>query len=218
MKKFNAQKILKFTKLLCISLCTCAIISCQEDETDPSRKQVEDFLSPEAVKALEDLGFDINLGDNPPTVEGTYLSEPVLLETSVPDDPSVPGDRFPDLTFTLSNQVGSSITFESSDGTFTGGGSGSLIIGSGGGAIGGEARFTVFVKQDAIDNNGVRFVATTAISGDMFFDPSGDPIRILDYQSASLMIDNSGNPNGDLLPNNTGRIFEDEDDNAVIVQ
>lgn len=216
MKPFNTQYLLKITKILITSFCIFSILSCGEDEVDPSIRQVEDFLTPEAVKALEDLGFDVFPGDNPPLIEGTYLAEHVLRNTSVPDDPSVPGDRFDDVTITFSDQSGSSITVETDEPTASGRGEGSLIIGDGG--IGQTSNFSVFVKQELVDDKGVRFTATVAISGDMFLDQDGRPFRFLEYQMAILMIDNGGNPNGDLLPNNTGRLFEAEGGSASLIQ
>ena len=80
--------------------------------------------------------------------------------------------------------------------------------------IGGESRFSVFVKQNLEDGSGHTYTSIRAISGDMFLSPDGEPIRILDFQLATMMQDNNGNPNGNLLPNNTGRLFNDEDNSA----
>lgn len=192
------------------------LFSCSEDdgETSASRQEINDFLNPEVVSAMEDLGFNVYTGDNPPNVEATFLAELVMMETSVPGDAATSGTRFPNWKVRFSDQEGSYVfveEFEDASGT-SGEGYGALIVGEE--VIGGESRFSVFVKQNLVDGNGHSYTSIRAISGDMFLSPSGEPLRILDFQLATMMLDNNGNPNGNLLPDNTGRLFNDENNNA----
>jgi hypothetical protein len=119
-----------------------------------------------------------------------------------------------DTTTTFSDQTGSNIfveRFEEGTNT-TGEGTGALITGES--SVGGTSKFSVFAKLDQVDGSGHTFTSLTAISGDMLLSPTGEPVRILEYQSAGFMLDNNGNPNGNLLPNNTGRLMGDEDNSA----
>ncbi|RRO24323.1 hypothetical protein [Flavobacteriaceae bacterium 14752] len=193
------------------------MLSCESEGDNPTNadlQEIEQFLTPETVQALENIGFNINPGDNPPTIEGTYYAEHILLSTTVPDDPQSPGDTFLDVTTTFSNQTGSSIFIERfEEGTNTiGEGTGALITGEA--SVGGTSKFSVFAKLDQVDGSGHNYTVLTAISGDMLLDSSGNPIRILEYQSAGFMLDNNGNPNENLLPNNTGRLLGDENNSA----
>ena len=82
--------------------------------------------------------------------------------------------------------------------------------------LGGTSNFTVLVRQSLVDGNGHSYTSIRAISGDAFINPNDDEtLRIIDFELATLMLDNNGNPNGNLLPNNTGRLFNDESGDAV---
>lgn len=185
---------------------TLVFTACTKDDVkDPSLQEIHDFLTPEVVDAMEDMGFNINLGETPPDVEGSYLASPIILLDSTVEGDSPAGTEFPDWEFTFSNQNNDnlSIFVESSEdatGT-TGQGSGALIVGKG-------TFFTIFVKQQLEDGNGHIYTGVRAISGDLF------ATGILDFQMANMMLDDNGNPNGDLIPNNTGRLFEDGDGKA----
>ena len=74
--------------------------------------------------------------------------------------------------------------------------------------IGEGTFFSVFVKQELEDGNGHTYIGVEAISGDLF------DTGIIDFQMANMMLDDRGNPNGNLIPNNTGRLFEDGDTKA----
>lgn len=193
-----------------------SISSCESDDdaSNLEMKAIEDFLTPRTVRALEDIGFNINPGDNPPNIEGTYYAEHILIATTVPDDPSSPGDSSLDVITKLSNQDGSNIFLERFE-------MGSNSVGSGGVALlTGKStdvetpRFSLFAKLNLVDGNGHEFSSLTAISGSMKFDSSGNPDGILDYQSVGIMLENNGNPYDNLIPNNTGRLYGDEDNIA----
>lgn len=180
-----------------------------EDQNSGSLQEVHDFLSPEIVDAMIDLGLNINTGDNPPNIEGLYLAELILEDSSVPDEPAPIGHRFPDWKFKFSEQNGSSLfveEFEDASGT-TGNGYGGLIVGEG-------ELFTVLVKQELTDGYGHSYTNVRAISGDRYGSIE-QTVSILDFQLATFMMDNNGNPNGNLLPDNTGRLFSDENDAAT---
>lgn len=192
-------------------LCSC---ESEEEESNTGIEVAENFLTPEAVNALRDMGFPFYGGENPPVIEGTYIAELVLQETSVPNDAATPGMRFPDWKVKFSNQTGTDVFVEEFQDTAdtTGEGYGALILGESN--LGGTSNFTVLVKQNLIDGTGHNYTSIRAISGDAFLSPEAETIRILDFELATLMLDNNGNPNENLLPNNTGRLFNDENGSA----
>ena len=223
MKKVNSiirTKIHQLTKTSLILLMIVSIISCENEDDNVSNSQLaEDYLNADAVNALRDMGFPIYDGEEPPMLEGTYLAELVLQNTTVPNDGATPGTRFPDWKVRFSNQSGTDVfveEFEDASST-TGEGYGALIIGETN--LGGTSNFTVLVRQSLVDGTGHSYTSIRAISGDAFINPNdGETLRIIDFELATLMLDNNGNPNGNLLPNNTGRLFNDESGDAVRIE
>lgn len=203
---------MRIFKLFLIAVALVFTSCSKDDEKSPSLQEVHDFLSPDVVNAMIDLGLTLHTGDNPPNVEGLYLGELVLEDSSVPNESAPIGYRFPDWKFRFSQQNGSSIyveEFEDASGT-TGSGYGGLIVGEG-------ELFTVLVKQELTDGNGHTYTNVRAISGDRY-GTMEQTVSILDFQLATFMMDNNGNPNENLLPNNTGRLFSDENNAASRIE
>src|SRR5690606_41951598 len=81
--------------------------SCQkEEEPDPkftgSLDEIEEFLTPELTQIMLDLGLEINTGNTPPNIEGSYLGEVLLMDSNVPGDKI--GNRFSDVVMKFENQ------------------------------------------------------------------------------------------------------------------
>lgn len=170
------------------------------NEFDGSLESIEDFFTPELVEALQDLGFIINEGGDPPNIEGTFFSEPFRLAASTVSGDFV-GQAFPDYTSMFSNQDNSSLTidFNGSGGSQVDEGFGSLVSGE-------DDRFSVYLKVDIQINNSNVAETGYAISGRMTDD------GIEDFQLAILMLDDNGDPDGVYIENNTGRLIVDIDD------
>ncbi len=188
--------------LLLLSVFT---FSCSDDDDgdssafDGSQQAIEEFFSPELVDALEDLGFILNQGSNPPNIEGVYLASPFVLINS-----TVPGQTVPytslDMLITFENQDNSSLTIDYHYDQIiaTGSGYGSFVTGN-------NNKFAVYLKTViTFENNSAD--SAVAISGTIT--DSG----IENLQMAGLMLDNKGNPSGFFNENNTGQLFYDSDE------
>ncbi len=207
MKTSMTMKNLKYLFIATIFI----FLSCSKEdreEQNASMAALHEYLTPEVVDAMVEMGFNINTGEDPPNIEGKYLASPLLLLQSSLENDSPPGTEFPDLEYIFTEQDNEDLSvfvesYEAATGT-TGEGSGALIIGEG-------TFFSVFVKQELEDGNGHTYIGVEAISGDLF------DTGIIDFQMANMMLDDRGNPNGNLIPNNTGRLFEDGDTKADMV-
>lgn len=175
----------------------------QDEGFDGSIEDIRDFYNDDLVDALEDLGFNLNTGNNPPNIEGVYFVSPLLLEAS-----SVTGDivgmPFNDYTITFSNQNNSALTIDyfGDQGNQIDQGSGSFISGD-------DDNFTVLLITTSTDESN-NTTADSAISISGVLTDGG----IENIQMAFMMLDNKGNPNGEWIPNNTGRIAYDSDFNS----
>jgi len=192
-------KILSVLFIFVIFSTSCSKDDDEASDFDGSIESVKDFFTPELVVALEDLGFNINQGDTPPNIEGSYLSAPVKLEASTVSGDFV-GKSFPDYTSIFSNQNNSrlKIDFNGMGGSQTDEGYGSLISGT-------DNKFSVYLKLTSQISGSVEVVSAYAISGRMTDN------GIEDFQMAILMLDDKGDPDGVYIENNTGRLLYDTD-------
>ena len=172
-----------------------------EDNLLGSLEEVKNFYTTEFVDAMVDLEFNINLGNNPPNLEGSYLISPFILEDStVEQDSAAIGGQFQDYLATFSNQNNNSLTIDL-EGIQDGqedDGSGSFITGDGG-------AFTVYSKTISQQGSSKAETAVT-ISG--ILSPNG----IINIQFFGAMLDDNGDPQGVFIENNTGRLLVDGDD------
>lgn len=187
-------------KILAVIAAT-VIIGCSKgdnDGFDGSLRSIEDFYTPELVRAMDSLGFTINTGNKPPEIEGVYDFSPVILQAS-----SVPGDilnsAFLDYEITFSNQNNGKLTIDyyGDQGAQIDDGAGSFISGK-------DNTFSVFLIVSS-EINSYPADSAIALSGKMTDE------GITDIQLAFFMLDNKGNPGGNIIHNNTGRIFYDSD-------
>ncbi|MEX0289241.1 MAG: hypothetical protein AB3N14_09010 [Flavobacteriaceae bacterium] len=164
-------------------------------------EEVKDYYTVEFVDAMEDIGFEINLGNNPPNLEGSYLISPFILEVStIEADSTAIGGQFQDYLATFSNQDNDNLTIDLSgvQADQTDDGEGSFITGANG-------KFTVYTKTTSSAGNSE---AQTAVSISGTLSPNG----ILNLQFFGAMLDDHGDPENIFIENNTGRLLVDGDD------
>ncbi len=188
--------------LLLLLILSLSITSCSKDDEDEnagfdgSIDAIENFYSPELLAALNDLGFIINTGNTPPIIDGTYLANPNVLEnTNIPNDEI--GRTFKDLQMKFFNQNNDNLNldFEGIDGSALIESTQSFISGS-------DNHFSVFLKVETT-RDGHSSLAAYAFSATLSAE------GLLNYQSALIMLDDKGDPNNNLIENNTGRLFID---------
>lgn len=192
-------------KLLLTSLCfTLLFFNCSknddndsDDEFDGSIEDVRDFFGENLVVALEDLGFKINTGNIPPSLEGTYLINLYELQAS-----TVPSDRvgrvFSENLITFSNQNNNNLTID-----YKGVNGPQEDIGIGSFISGDNNQFSMYLKLNSQIGTSVIVESAYAISG------SVEENGIRNIQVALLMLDDKGDPDGVYTANNKGRLFFD---------
>lgn len=196
---------MKTTKLLFLTLLIMSVISCSKDDdgaplsTDSPGgiDAMEDYLTAEAIEAMQGMGFRLHPGENPPNIEGKFLGSPMkLIETTVQGES--PGRTFPDLEaiFSEQNNNNLSVSYSYLNGFERGDGLGAFITGNGN-------DFTVFVRTSSFLGEGNEALMAQALSGTMTSD------GIENLQVVILMLDNYGNSGW--IANNSGRLFLDED-------
>jgi hypothetical protein len=197
---------MKHLKISILFLTVLATFSCSKDDDsepndqgfDGSINAIENYFSPESVQALEELGFIFHPGDNPPIINGTYFVSPYILEAStVPGD--YPGMSFADLNATYSEQDNEalSIAYSYINGNESGSGIGAFISGS-------DNKFSVYVKTTS-------YIGSTPAQTAQAFSGKLTSDGIENFQSALLMLDDNGDPEGVYIENNTGRLLTDSD-------
>ncbi len=196
---------MKALKHILLILCLSALFtSCSNDdenntdEFDGSIESIENFYTPELLDALVNLGFNINTGENPPIVNGDYLLSPNILEVSnVSGDQ--PGNSFNNVQIEISNQSNESLTlnFNANDGGSIEGIE-SYISGSGN-------NFSIFLKVENTTPDNHTWIGAYAYSGTLTSE------GFTNFQFALIMLDDLGDPNNNLIENNSGRLFIDED-------
>lgn len=185
--------------------------ACQKNE-DPEPEfsaAIRSNIPQETIAKLRDMGMIVNEGVKPPSLDGEYWSSPnVMTKTSVPDDDFSIGDKFADNKIKLYNQDQNKLTISldlneyDNDGNVI-----SRSNGKNGAYISGKGdAFSVFViSEGGNTGNSSRFKTVAVYSGEK----TSSGIRNLQF--ALLMLDNYGNVNQDLIPENTGRAFKDND-------
>ncbi len=184
--------------LISVLVFGCSSDDDSTDEFDGSLESIEDFFTPELVDALNDLGFEINTGNTPPNIEGSFLMSPFELQAS-----NIPSDQIgiviSDYLASFVNQNSNALTID-----FMGQGGSQTDVGNGSFVAGNGNQFTVLLKITS-QIGSVPVDTAFAISGVV----SDDGIE--DMQTAGLMLDDKGDPEGVYIENNQGRVFFDSD-------
>jgi hypothetical protein len=190
--------------LLPMLLIGLLFVSCNKDDDDNLvnenglTKEIVNLVPDQILNEIKDLGMPIYSGENPPSIEGSYLAKPFILKSSNIESDS-PGMLFADLYIKFRNQNNKNLTidFDYANGGELGLGYGSYIVGD-------DGKFSVFVEVDVTYNESKAKVVMI-ISGKL----ADDGIKNLYY--ANFMIDNFGNEQGYWIDNGTGRVLYDED-------
>ena len=200
------------------SLC---FVACQKDDGGSSpqgnenfSQDINEFVSQDIIDTLREHGMIIHEGKKPPDLEGVYYAAPFVLKSSaVPSDTSadVEGERFGDMKLRLREQNNEDLTIKGdykqidpTDESVIG-----EAIGNGGFIAGEGNQFTVFLKLEGtssgtFSDDSASHVTSQIISGTI----TGDSIE--NYHHAIWMIEKD-DPNDILIPENTGRVLQDED-------
>ena len=194
---------MKNLKTISLVLLAIVITACSKDdedkkEFDGSVETIENFFSAEVLQTMEDFGFVVHEGNTPPNISGEYLLSQTKLEASnMPND--VIGRIYTDIILKFSNQENEnlSLDYEQIAGTANSVGVQSFISGK-------DDNFSVFIK---VNNTLEEHTSVIAV---------GYSGKLLDggienIQYTIIMLDDKGDPNNNLIGNNTGRLFIDSD-------
>jgi len=202
------KHLLKFSVLL-IALsvfvgCNKDDDSSNEDDDEDIAQLVENFVTPELLQSLTDLGYDFNDGQDTPDIAGTFLfSTTVLSATNIESD-FAPGSLFNDVTMAISNLNPEARTFDfilTENNSISGETQASFYSGNGN-------EFSAYVRSRA-DIGNARPIILYAISGTI---AEGG---ITNAQYSLLMLDDDGDPDDILIENSEGRLFVDKDGTAA---
>jgi len=182
-----------------------ALVSCGGGDggsgIDRAELSVFDVLTEAQLDAIETLGVQINLGDSPPDIEGTFVVDPLVLQaTSVADSQDSIGSSFFPIEITFANQDNTAGTVE-----FTIQDDANLEIVSTSSFVSGSGNaFTAFFLTETT-RDGQTFEASDTYSA--IVTDSG----LENFQRALIVIDDRGDPNDIITPNDTGNLFIDLD-------
>jgi len=183
--------------LLFIGIITL-LSACRKD--NPEIIPGQDFIPDEVLEEIIDNGQPVYEGVNPPDLTGTYFISPLALVESNFDDNSSPGTIFSpeEITFYDYNEDDLTIKVSYEQGNSSGDALGSFISGE-------DNNFTIYVRVDANETDGGSYLFTKVVSGTF----ENDGIR--DVSMSVFMVDDNGDPDGDLIENGQGRRFIDGD-------
>ena len=209
-EKHNVKRIISITKGMMVLLIV-GVISCSKDEASPepqdipqgSLEELRSFYTDEFVDAMVAIDFNINTGNTPPNIEGSFLISPVFLSESTVEGDTLVGTLLADYLLTFSNQDNENLTidFKGFQAAQEDNGSGSFVTGSNG-------AFAVYAKTTT---QALSSTAQTAIAISGVLTADG----IENIQLFGAMLDDNGDPQDIFITNNTGRLLIDNDGLAV---
>ncbi|MBW3519903.1 hypothetical protein [Flavobacterium sp. NKUCC04_CG] len=198
------------------------MVSCSSDDSSESGKvevklKYEDFVDKKMNQVLtEEFGMDIYPGDTPPVIEGSFVASPFFCKKSnFPDFSEGLNFGSTDLTFFNQNNLVQSIDFNSLL-TYNPGFNGKLERWDGKGCFisGAANKFSVvFHTEGSLEvGNGVSawYKNLVAVSGELVVDELGKVKGIANFQLASVMLDDFGDPHGILVAVGMGRLWTDD--------
>jgi hypothetical protein len=159
----------------------------------------QDFIPDEILAEIRENGQPIFEGLNPPDVTGRYIIDPYVLVASNFEDSSEPGREFARLTTRFSEFSPDNLTLkvDLDQGGNEGEGFGSFISGQGN-------NFTIYVRIER-ERDEFTTLETRVYSGTL------EDRGIRNLYVSLFMIDDRGDPEGNLIENGEGRLFRDED-------
>jgi len=199
------KKAVLFLSLVMVGFVQSGCSSDSSDEAeafDGSVESIENFVTPELLQTMEDMGLVVHPGNTPPSVEGVFLLNANILQ-STNIDSDTPGSTFADAYMTFENQDDANLKVDFSYDQPTAGESG---VGNGTLLSGTANNFTAYLKQTVTHVDGDADTIMV-ISGTM------TDTGIVDFQWALFMKENNGHAS--FIENGKGRIFIDSDDLVV---
>ena len=168
---------------------------------DGLTEDIRNILPDDILEKVKELGIEINGGNNPPNIEGTYFLSPLILVRSNFADGHSPGHKYDDMEITLSKQDNAkqTIVMDYKQSVQIGSGLGSFITGNGN-------KFTVYTPISGTFH-GRPFKSVDIYSGEI----TSTGIKNLNHvlimtQAASYSL---LGPN--TIRNGQGRLFYDSD-------
>ena len=162
-------------------------------------RSINDLVPQSILVEIESLGMPIYKGDTPPNIENIFQVDSYILKNSNIDNDEI-GKKYGEMRIQFSNQNNKNleVDFQYAQGSKTGSGPGSFIVGK-------NNQFTVFAKVVNSENA----ILTRIISGTLTDN------GISNCYVALFMIDNKGVE--DLIENGEGRVLYDSDGISPVV-
>ncbi len=197
------RSLLLFATFLLLAGCS----KDNDDNDDPisvnsmgSIQELRDFYNESFVNAMTTIGFTIHLGNSPPSLGGSYLIDPFVLEDStIPGDEDNIGQGTGNYQVTFSNQDNSKLTID-----MVGLGGSQVDEGNGSFVTGANGKFSVFAKTTT-QLGSASAITAIAISGTI----TEEGISNVHFFGA--MLDDKGDPQNTFIENNAGRFYLDGD-------
>lgn len=193
--------------------------SCSSDDSSDVGKndvklKYEDFVDKKMNQLLtDDFGMDIYPGSAPPLIEGSFVVSPFFCKKSnFPDFSEGLNFGSTDITFFNQNNLVQSIDFKSLL-TYNPGFTGKLERWDGKGCFisGSNNKFSVVFHTEGSLEVGNAMSALyknlVAVSGELVVDERGKVEGIANFQMASVMLDDFGDPHGILVAVGMGRLW-----------
>ena len=207
------------TRFSLVIVATALLNACGDNDDDPAipfgpivfAPQMDDsssvvasgVISPDQLASMQNLGFVSNEGDNPPSIEGSFVHEPVILQASSRSgDEDRIGDVFNSVIIEFSNQDSQLQTADLTFSEFVDDEPADLFRSIDSFITGNGSLFSAYFS--VIDANSTDNIPTSiiAISGEV------TTVGIINLQEAFFDFDTGTGSAGNAIP---GRVFIDED-------
>ncbi len=205
---------MKSFKILLLSLILVTSFACDKDDDsntdlddgDDIQQLVENFVTPDLIATLKQLGFTFRDGKEQPDISGAFKFKVHKLKaTNIEGDFAV-GTNFFTTTLMFSDLNGENRTFGFS-GTEGDVSSYNNVVATFYSGTGNN--FSAYAKFTVTNGENESAIALLAISGTITEN------GIENAEDAIIMLDNKGNPTDSFIENGTGRLFVDEDGTAM---
>ena len=169
---------------------------------DGLTEDIHNIIPDEYIETLKELGLEIYGGNNPPFIEGSYLTAPMQ---KVKANFYEVGTMTYDAEVTFYNQKNLSIQMDSRSFNKKGfkDNNDSSAKGIGAFIVGHDNFFSIFMESVTLDVYGHTTETVSVISGELV---EGG---IRNYKIASIMVDDHGDPRNMYIENGQGRLWKD---------
>ena len=173
---------------------------------DGLTEDIHNIIPEEYIETLKELGLEIYGGNNPPFIEGSYLTAPMQ---KVRANFFEWGSPTYNAEITFYNQNFSNLTIQMDSRTFNKKGfvdnSDESAEGIGAFIVGRDNFFSIFMESITLDVYGHTTEVVSVISGELV---EGG---IRNYQTAGIMVNDHGDPRNIYIENGQGRLWKDGD-------